>query len=49
MFRISVVELAFTCGIILLFLVLPVMLRRLYIQMDKRLKSIEKKMDKKKE
>jgi hypothetical protein len=47
MFRISVVELAFTCGIILLVLVVPVMLRRFYVQMDKRLKNIEKKIEKK--
>jgi hypothetical protein len=48
MFHISVVELAFTCGVILLVLVVPVMLRRFYARMDKRLKNIEKKMDKKK-
>ncbi|MDO9302418.1 MAG: hypothetical protein Q7T89_13615 [Anaerolineales bacterium] len=48
MFHISVVELAFTCGIILLFLVTPVIWRRFYTQMDKRLKIIEKKIDKKK-
>jgi hypothetical protein len=47
MFRISVVELAFTCGIILLVLVVPVMLKRFYVQMDKRLKNIEKKIEKK--
>ena len=48
MFHISVVELAFTCGVILLVLVVPVMLGRFYAQMDKRLKNIERKMDKKK-
>jgi uncharacterized membrane protein YdjX (TVP38/TMEM64 family) len=48
MFHISVVELAFTCGVILLFLVVPVMLRRFYARVDKRLKSIEKKIDRKK-
>jgi hypothetical protein len=47
MFHISVVELVFTCGIILLFLIVPVMVKRLYSQMDKRLKNIEKKIDKK--
>jgi hypothetical protein len=47
MFHISVVELAFTCGVILLLLIIPVMLRRFYAQMDKRLKSIEKKIEKK--
>jgi hypothetical protein len=48
MFHVSVVELAFTCGIILLLLVVPVMLRRFYIQIDKRLKNIEKNIEKKK-
>ena len=48
MFHISVVELAFTCGIILLLLVAPVMWKRFYAQMDKRLKNIEKKIDEKK-
>jgi hypothetical protein len=48
MFHISAVELAFTCGVILLLLVLPVMLRRFFAQMDKRLKNIEKKIDNKK-
>jgi hypothetical protein len=48
MFHVSVVELAFTCGVILLLLVLPVMLRRFFAQMDKRLKNIEKKIDNKK-
>lgn len=49
MFHISVVELVFTCGVILLILVIPLMLKRFYTQMDKRLKNIEKKVDKKKE
>jgi hypothetical protein len=49
MFHISVVELTFTCGIILLLLIAPIIWRRFYIQMDKRLKAIEKKMDKRKE
>ena len=48
MFHISVVELVFTCGVILLVLVVPVILRRFYTQMDKRLKNIEKNIDKKK-
>ena len=49
MFHISVVELVFTCGVILLILVVPVMLQRFTTQIDKRLKNIEKKVDKKKE
>ncbi len=48
MFHISVVELAFTCSIILLLLVAPVLWRRFYTQLDKRLKNIEKKIEKKK-
>jgi len=48
MFHISVVELAFTCGIILLLLIGPVMLRSFYARVDQRLKNIEKKLDKKK-
>jgi hypothetical protein len=48
MFRISVVELTLTCGVILLLLVAPVIWRRFYTQLDKRLKNIEKKIEKKK-
>jgi hypothetical protein len=48
MFHVSVVELAFTCGVILLLIIVPVMLRRFYIQIDKRLKNIEKNIEKKK-
>jgi hypothetical protein len=48
MFHISVVELAFTCGVILLLLVAPVLLRRFYVHVDKRLKNIEKKIGNKK-
>jgi hypothetical protein len=48
MFHISVAELALTCGVILLVFIVPVMLRRFYTQVDKRLKNIEKKIEKKK-
>lgn len=44
MFHISVVELAFTCGIILVFLVAPLLISR----MNRRIKELEKKLDKKK-
>ncbi len=44
MFHISVVELAFTCGIILVFLVAPFLISR----MNRRIKDLEKKLDKKK-
>ena len=49
MFRIGVVELALTCGLLLLVLVIPVMVTRFYARLDKRLKNIEKKIDKKKQ
>jgi len=49
MFRIGVLELTLTCGLILLALVIPMMLARFYARMDKRLKNIEKKIDKKKQ
>jgi len=46
-FRIGAVELVATCGIILLVLIVPVMLRGFYARLDQRLKNIEKKIDKK--
>jgi hypothetical protein len=48
MFHISVAELALTCGVILMIFIIPVMWRRLSADMDRRLKNIEKKIDKKK-
>jgi flagellar biosynthesis protein FliR len=48
MFRIGVLELALTCGLLLLVLIVPVMITRFYVRVDKRLKNIEKKIDKKK-
>jgi len=48
MFRIGVLELTLTCGMLLLVLVIPWMVTRFYIRLDKRLKNIEKKIDKKK-
>jgi hypothetical protein len=47
MFHISVAELALTCGVILLLLILPVMWKRFYTDMDRRLKNVEKKIEKK--
>ena len=47
MFRIGVVELASTCGIILLVLIIPVILRGFYTRLDQRLKKKEKKIDRK--
>ncbi len=48
MFHIGVVELGLTCSILFLVLVVPVIVSRSYTRLDKRLKNIEKKIDKKK-
>jgi hypothetical protein len=48
MFRIGVLELTLTCGLLLLVLVIPVIVSRFYARVDKRLKNIENKIDKKK-
>lgn len=48
MFRIGTLELSLTCGLLLLLLIIPWMVTRFYAQLDKRLKNIEKKIDKKK-
>jgi flagellar biosynthesis protein FliR len=42
MFYISVLELTLTCGLILLVLVIPLMVKRFYADMNKKLKDIEK-------
>jgi hypothetical protein len=49
MFRIGIVELGFTCGLLFLVIVVPVIVARYYARVDKRLKNIENKLDKKKE
>lgn len=48
MFHISVAELALTCGVILLIFILPILWKRFNADMEKRLKNIEKKIEKKK-
>jgi hypothetical protein len=48
MFRIGVFELALSCGMTLLVLVIPFMVAKFYTRLDKRLKDIEKKIDNKK-
>jgi F0F1-type ATP synthase membrane subunit b/b' len=47
MFHISVAELALTCGVILLIFILPILWKRFSADMDRRLKNIEKKIEKK--
>ncbi len=49
MFRISSLELALTCGLIILIFIVPLLISRWYAQINKRLNQIEKKIDKKKE
>ena len=47
MFRIGVVELILACGLLLLVLIIPLIISKSYTRMDKRLKNIENKIDKK--
>jgi hypothetical protein len=49
MFRIGIFELALSCGLIFLVIVIPIIVARYYARVDKRLKNIENKLDKKKE
>ncbi len=48
MFRIGVLELGLTCGLLFLVLFIPIIVSRFYSRVDKRLKNIENKIDKKK-
>lgn len=45
MFRIGVIELALTCGLVLLIIVVPVIVARYHARMDERLKQIEKRLN----
>lgn len=47
MFRIGVSELGLACALLLLILFLPPIIKGYYAQLDRRLKNIEKKIDKK--
>jgi len=47
MFRIGVSELGLACAIVLLALFVPVMISKSYSRLDKRLKDIEKKLERK--
>jgi len=47
MFHISVAELALTCGLLLLLLIVPVIVARYRASMEERLKNIEKRLKKK--
>jgi hypothetical protein len=48
MFRIGIFELALSCGLIFLVIIIPIIVARYYARVDKRLKNIENKLDKKK-
>lgn len=48
MFRIGVFELALTCGLLILLVIVPAIIVMFARRTDKRLDKIEKKLDKKK-
>jgi hypothetical protein len=48
MFRIGVLELTLTCGLIALLIIIPIIVSSGYARLNKRLKNIESKIDKKK-
>lgn len=48
MFRIGVIELGITCGLIALAIVIPLIVTRGYARLNKRMKNIEEKLAKKK-
>jgi flagellar biosynthesis protein FliR len=48
MFRIGVFELALTCGLLILLVIVPTIIVMFARRTDKRLDEIEKKLDKKK-
>lgn len=48
MFRISIFELGITCAIMALAIVIPLIIGRGYSRLNKRLKNIENKIEKKK-
>ncbi len=47
MFRIGIIELGLTCGLLFIVIIIPIIVTRYYARMDKRLKNIENKIDKK--
>jgi hypothetical protein len=48
MFRIGIVELGVTCGLIALAILIPLIVTRGYMRLNERLKDIERKIAKKK-
>jgi hypothetical protein len=49
MFRIGIVELGITCGLIALAIIIPLIVTRGYAALNRRLRKIEKRMGKKDE
>lgn len=47
MFRIGISELGLTCAVILLAILIPILVSRGYARLNKRLKNIEDKINKK--
>jgi hypothetical protein len=45
MFYISTLELTLTCALIALLFIAPLMIKRSYAKTDKRLKDVEKKLE----
>ncbi len=48
MFRIGILEAGITCAIVALAIIIPVIVSRSYSHLNKRLKNIESKIEKKK-
>ncbi|MCB0101665.1 MAG: hypothetical protein KDD74_06440 [Anaerolineales bacterium] len=48
MFRIGIIELGVTCALISLAIIIPLVITRGYARLNKRLKSLENKTEKKK-
>jgi ABC-type transport system involved in cytochrome bd biosynthesis fused ATPase/permease subunit len=49
MFYISTLELTLTCALIIMLFIVPVIVKRAYAKMDKRIKNLENKVDKKRD
>ena len=47
MFRIGIFELALTCGLVLLLIIVPLIVARYSSRINRRLKNIEKRLDEK--
>ncbi|MDP1546565.1 MAG: hypothetical protein Q8L87_11125 [Anaerolineales bacterium] len=47
MFRIGIIELGITCGLVALAIIIPLIVTRGYAALNKRLNKIENKMNKK--